>query len=195
MELKQEMVTAKRIYALKETNTMCDLESIIRTKEECEKGLAKLGKSTHIAYSGGPWGHVPAGCTYNPSHSHFNKNDSPGSAHNQMAPVCVTEKKPKSCAGAFCTVDECCGKKKTQKIYTMQEKNTKCAPESIIRTKEECEKALASIGKSSNIGYNGNWLTGHNVPAGCSENHFNTDFSADKTRGETSRNDACVVCS
>ena len=83
----------------------------------------------------------------------------------------------------------------TQRIYTMQEKNTKCAPASIIRTKEECEKALASIGKSSNIGYNGNWLTGHNVPAGCSENHFNTDFLADKTRGETSRNDACVVCS
>ena len=179
LELKQEMVTPKRIYTLKETNTRCDNpENIIRTKEECEKALTKVGKSPHIGYVGGPWGHVPAGCTYNPSHSHFNNNNAPGNAHHQMAPVCVTEEKPKPCASGTCTVDDCC-KKYVEPAYVKQATNTLCPAGKNLHTVEECQKALKTLGLSTHIAYvGGPW--GH-VPAACSYNpnhsHFNKNDS------------------
>jgi hypothetical protein len=187
MVLKEHAITTKRTYTLKEVNTKCDnSENIIRTREECEKALTKVGKSPHIAWVGGPWGHVPAGCTYNPSHSHFNNNNSPGNAHPQMAPVCVTEKPfVLSCAGDTCTMDECCGKQAT---YEMLEKNTVCASKAQeLKTKEECHKALAELGLPTTIPNVGNWDI---VPSGCQyrpvgQAHWNNGPNG-KARGDMS---------
>jgi hypothetical protein len=160
-------------YRFDGSSSVCPLPTCGDSRfEKCE------GKNTH-------------GVQYSKRHAAFEKSAKCASHDGckveeccEAIPTCVKDQH-------ICEKDDSMELKENvlnpKKIYTLQKTNTKCAPESIVRTKEECAKALVSVGKSSNIGYDGAWLTGHNVPAGCSENHFNPDFSSDKTRGKTPR--------